>query len=310
MIFASSSGGSWGQEKRALFVCLITCPWHSPSTEGLLASLSVPQPGRVGTGSWESCAWRALAGCELGCSPFARPLQLSQATELGFAVWVLAATPGQPERVESLPERRRELGAPLPMDSMKEICHNVHIPAPRHSSCPILVMPWQLHSPTVLCGPKDLRRAGSIICQALPHVTHTLSSAHGPRTWPTALHPTTLHAALPGRLKVLTPLLCRLLFCPQKFTPRSLCWHPGAPSTAPFSEHRLCCRWPLMLSCCQLWGRGSSPGCGCVRTSPTKCQGTRKPMQTHTGRFRGDDSHQKHGACLSIRNISSALAQR
>lgn len=133
---------------------------------------------------------------------------------VGFAVWVLPATPGQPERVESLPEKRRELGAHLPMDSTKEICQNVHIPPPRHSSCHILVMPWQLYSPIVLYGPKDQESrqhylSGPATCH--PHVIIC--------PWPqdmgnsTSPHPSPCSSS--WQVEVLTPSLCRLLLCPQ-----------------------------------------------------------------------------------------------
>lgn len=161
MILASSSGGSWGQETRALCFWLITHPWHSPSTERLLAPLPVPQPGRDGTGSWESCAWGAPAGCEgVGAaSPATLTLCLSSSGQPGhssvrFAVWVLPATPGQPDRVESLPEKRRELGHFCPWTQGRNYAKIMHIPPPRHSPCHILVMPWQFYSPTVLYGPR------------------------------------------------------------------------------------------------------------------------------------------------------------
>lgn len=109
---------------------------------------------------------------------------------------------------------------------------------------------------------------------------------------------------------MLPPSLCRLLPID------TLCWHPGAPAQL-LSLSTGLLQVALMLSCCQLWGGGGSPGCSCARISPTKCQGTREPdlclsatEETHRGRCRGDEGHQKHGACLSIRNISSALARR
>lgn len=252
MILASSSGGSWGQEKRALFFRLITCPWHSPSTEWLLAPLPVPQLGRQSQ-HWElgelclgSPCW--VRGCRC-CQPsYTHPLPVLLRSVRPQHCGVCCVGPSSYTRAarEGGKSPRKEQGAwaLLPMDLRKEICQNVHIPAPRHSPCHILVMPWHLYSPVVLYGPKGLRRAGRM----------SVRPCHMP---PTHCH---LPMATGYRQQHLTPLLSMQLFLagskccllpsagfhsvPRESPIDTLCWHPGAPSTAPLAEHRLCWRWP------------------------------------------------------------------
>lgn len=109
----------------------------------------------------------ALAGCEgVGAATYTHPLLVLFRSARPQHCWVCCVGPSSYTRAarESGKSPRKEEGAwaPLPMDTRKEICQTVHVPAPRHSSCPILVMPWQLYSSIVLYGRKDPRKAGSI----------------------------------------------------------------------------------------------------------------------------------------------------
>lgn len=100
-----------------------------------------------------------------------------------------------------------------------------NMPKCAHSCSQALSMPHPGHAlafiqPRSAVRPQGPQESREDVCQALPHATHTLSSAHGHRIQATAPNPTTLHAALPGRLKVLPPSLCRLPLGPQRITHR------------------------------------------------------------------------------------------
>lgn len=136
----------------------------------------------------------------------------------GFAVWVLPATPGQPERVESLPEKRRELGHLCPWTQGR-----------KYAKLCTFLLQGTLHAPFWSC--LGSYRA-PVCCMAVRTPGRQAAYLTAPATchphivicpWATAPHPTTLHAAPPGRLEVLPPFLCKLLFNPQRLTHRSLC---------------------------------------------------------------------------------------
>lgn len=136
-------------------------------------------------------------------SPSACPLHVSQATALwGLLCGSFQLHQGSQRGWKVSQKRAGSLGTSahgLKEGNMPKCAHScsqaLSMPHPGHALAFI-----QPHSAVWPQGPQESRQ----------DATHTLSSAHGHRTQATAPHPTILHAALPGRLEVLPPSLCRL----------------------------------------------------------------------------------------------------
>lgn len=142
------------------------------------------------------------------------------------------------------PRKDEGASALLPMNSRKEICQNAHTPAPRHSPCHILVMPWQLYSPIVLQCPKGFSRTGGTSvrpCHMSPTCCHLpVATGHEQQH---LTGPLSMQLFLAGSKCCLLPS-AGFYSVPRDPLIDALCWHPGAPSTALLAEHRLCSRWP------------------------------------------------------------------
>lgn len=122
-------------------------------------------------------------------SPSACAPQASKATALSsLAVWVLPTRPGQPERVASVPEKRRELGRFCPETQGRKYTKTC-TSAPSHSPWQISDLPWHLYNPVVLDGPKGPRRAGRGAVGPYHWHPLLLPPAHGHRTRATAPQP-------------------------------------------------------------------------------------------------------------------------